>query len=96
MRRVLRALLALVAAGMIASPLACASTLTATPPVECGAGTVSCTMDSKCCPASDPFFCGGPTDPDNFGCYATLQDAASVCGTESFNGKTMTIAYPCH
>jgi hypothetical protein len=93
-RRALRALLALVATRTLASPLACASTLTATAPVECGPGTVSCTMDSKCCPSSDAFFCGGPTDPDNFGCYATLKDAASVCGTDSYSGKTL--AYQCH
>jgi hypothetical protein len=84
-QRALRALLALVATGALASPLACASTLTATAPVECGPGTVL-----------RPVFCGGPADPDNYGCYASLQDAASVCGTNSFNGKTMTIAYQCH
>jgi hypothetical protein len=90
--RALRRLLALVAAFAIASPLACATTLQPTPPVECGTGTVSCTMDSKCCPSAQPFFCGGPTDPDLLGCYPTLPEAASVCATQ--NGKT--IAYQCH
>jgi hypothetical protein len=94
LRFTLRALFAVIALGSLASPLACASTLTAMSPVECGTGTVSCTMDNKCCPPSDPFFCGGPADPDNFGCYATLADAASVCGTDPTNG--MTLAYPCH
>jgi hypothetical protein len=94
LRRALRALLALIATGTLASPLACASTLTAMSPVECGAGTVLCAMDNKCCPPSDPFFCGGPSDPDNFGCYATLTDASSVCGTDPTND--MTIAYQCH
>jgi hypothetical protein len=53
-------------------------------------------MDSICCPSTDPFFCGGPADPNNLGCYPTLQTAAAVCGTQSVGGKTTTVAYQCH
>jgi len=74
---------------------ACSSSSGPTMPVECGSGAVMCMADSICCPSAQPFFCGGPTDPDNLGCYATLQDATAVCGMTTVNGKTMTIAYQC-
>ncbi len=75
----LRVLVLLAAPAILASPLACSSGVGPTSPVECGAGTVTCAMDSICCPASDPYFCGGPSDPDYLGCYATMQQASSVC-----------------
>jgi hypothetical protein len=67
-------------------------------PVECGAGTVTCEMDNICCPSSDAFYCGGPLDPDNLGCYPTLKDAQSVCGSapSPVTGKNENLAYACH
>jgi hypothetical protein len=91
---------ALLVAALAALPLACGSS-GPEQPVECDTGgTVTCTMDSICCPSADPFYCGGPADGDqsNVGCYPTLAQAAAVCGTEpgSDGSDAGTLAYQCH
>jgi hypothetical protein len=94
--RGLRAIALVLAAAYGAAPLSCSSAVTAVPPVECGPGTVTCTMDSKCCPSADPWFCGGLINLDDLGCYPSMQAAASICGTSRASGKTTTLAYQCH
>jgi hypothetical protein len=87
--------LAALAFGSALLASACASS-GPTMPVECGSGTVTCATDAICCPGSDAFYCGGPIDPDNLGCYPTLKAAEAVCRTEPVNGKNVNSAYACH
>jgi hypothetical protein len=96
MRSFALVLFVVIVGGLAASPMGCSST-GPTSPVECDSGGVTCTRNSTCCPAAQPFYCGAPTDIDNLGCYATLEDAAAICSTETgLGGGTANAAYQCH
>ncbi len=88
----------LVVSAFAALPLACGGGDGPVSPIECDTGGVTCSVDATCCPASDPFYCGAPADPNNpVGCYATLADAKAYCATAAGeDGGQGTLAYQCH
>ena len=65
--------------------------------VGCTSGALHCTMqgDDLCCPTDRPYICSSPSDIADFGCYPSMAEAAAVCGSYTFDGKPMSLAYQC-
>jgi hypothetical protein len=65
--------------------------------VGCTSGVLHCNMqgDDLCCPTDEPYICSSPPDLANLGCYASMAEAKAVCGSYTFDGKPMTLAYKC-